>query len=308
MIQQLKAEYSFTELKRIDWDRLVRSHAPAPDAMSDATSFCEAVRPLLSKLNDIHVWMELPGGDRVHTSSSSFRSNVDESIMRGEVSDLEVFEGIGWTARSGDLGVIVVKTLPSRANFGPMIASIQAMRDCNGVVVDLRRNSGGSENKAAQIASLFAANRTKYARNLVRRDGRMVESEPRFIEPSANGFAKSQGAGTALGAGASGRRTLSELPVVCLIGPGCVSSGEGFALMMKSLPNVSVIGQPTRGASGNPRPVTLSNGVRVWFSRWISLELDGTAIEGVGVQPEEWIEHAAGSDRAFDVALDRLRS
>ena len=43
---------------------------------------------------------------------------------------------------------------------------------------------------------------------------------------------------------------------------------------------------PTRGASGNPAPVTLPNGVEVWFSRWVAMELDGTPIEDRGVIPD----------------------
>ena len=39
--------------------------------------------------------------------------------------------------------------------------------------------------------------------------------------------------------------------VVCIIGPGCVSSGEGFAKMLAALPHVTLVGEPTRGSSGS---------------------------------------------------------
>jgi C-terminal processing protease CtpA/Prc len=96
-------------------------------------------------------------------------------------------------------------------------------------------------------------------------------------------------------------------PVVCLIGPGCVSSGEGFALMMKAMDHVTLVGQPTRGASGNPHPVTLSNGVKVWFSRWVAMEPDGTPIEGRGIQPDVTVEHMGEGDPTFDKAVEILR-
>src|SRR5207247_9754316 len=57
-------------------------------------------------------------------------------------------------------------------------------------------------------------------------------------------------------------------PVVAILGPSCMSSGEGLAQMLAVLPNVTTIGLPTRGASGNPAPVDLPHGVSVWFSRW----------------------------------------
>jgi C-terminal processing protease CtpA/Prc len=96
-------------------------------------------------------------------------------------------------------------------------------------------------------------------------------------------------------------------PVVCLVGPGCVSSGEGFALMMKALDHVRLVGQPTRGASGNPHPVTLPNGVKVWYSRWVSMEADGTPIEGRGVQPDITVRHAGPRDATFERGVAILR-
>jgi C-terminal processing protease CtpA/Prc len=146
--------------------------------------------------------------------------------------------------------------------------------------------------RAAEIAGFFAERSTTYARSLVRLDDErssMRESTPRVLEPVGD--------------------QPYRKPVVCLIGPGCVSSGEGFAMMTKSIRHVTLMGQPTRGASGNPAPVILSNGVQVWFSRWVSLEMDGTPIEGRGVLPTVRVEHARrpGTDVTFEQALEHLR-
>ena len=96
-------------------------------------------------------------------------------------------------------------------------------------------------------------------------------------------------------------------PVVCLVGPGCVSSGECFALMMKALDHSTLVGQPTRGASGNPAPVVLPNGVKVWFSRWVSMETDGTPIEGRGVMPDVKVRHTGPGDPTFEKGVEILR-
>jgi carboxyl-terminal processing protease len=71
--------------------------------------------------------------------------------------------------------------------------------------------------------------------------------------------------------------------------------------------HVTLVGQPTRGASGNPRPVTLSNGVRVWFSRWISLTPEGTPLEGRGIRPDVLVEHEGNGDKTFDKAVEILK-
>ncbi len=74
-------------------------------------------------------------------------------------------------------------------------------------------------------------------------------------------------------------------------------------MMMKANPNCTLIGQPTRGASGNPAPVELRDGVTFGIRDGNSCCTDGTPIEGVGVQPDILVEHVAGTDAAFEKAI-----
>jgi C-terminal processing protease CtpA/Prc len=286
LLHALRSHYSFTELKGIDWDQLEKKYADQVNAAREVSDFVSAIGPMLSELCDIHVWVESADGRRQGFHQSSFRANDDHRIVRSRLDDVETFEGIGFVGRVGKIGVAVITGLPSEGDYGGLQAAIRNRSTPHGFVMDLRRNSGGSESRAAEIAGLFTSRRTKYARTQRRGPDGLIEVESRYLNPTAS--------------------HPIDVPVVCLIGPGCVSSGEGFALMMKSLEQVTLIGQPTRGASGNPQPVLLSNGVRVWFSRWSSLELDGTPIEMRGVTPETLVQHIEGRDEAFDRALERL--
>ena len=94
--------------------------------------------------------------------------------------------------------------------------------------------------------------------------------------------------------------------MVCLAGPCTVSSGECFTLMMKALPGATVIGQPTRGSSGNPAPVHLPNGVSVWFSRWEQLTPAGEPVEKRGVHPDVLVEHVGEGDPTLEAGLAEL--
>ena len=59
-----------------------------------------------------------------------------------------------------------------------------------------------------------------------------------------------------------------------------MSSGEGFVKMLKALPNVTTVGQPTRGSSGNPKPFKLpAVDVTVTYSRWVDLLPDGSPVQ-----------------------------
>ena len=80
-------------------------------------------------------------------------------------------------------------------------------------------------------------------------------------------------------------------------------------MMMKAIPTVTLLGQATRGASGNPRVMQLPNGVDVHYSTWISLLPDGTSIERRGIQPDIEVAHKGDGDQTFAsacVALDQL--
>jgi C-terminal processing protease CtpA/Prc len=102
-------------------------------------------------------------------------------------------------------------------------------------------------------------------------------------------------------------------PVVCLIGPRAVSSGEGFVQMLKCLPHVTTVGARTRGSSGNPQPFALPGvPVTVWYSRWVDLLPDGTPIEGAGIAPDIAVQaprHAYHEkDPTWDKAVEVLRA
>ena len=248
---------------------------------------------MLAELEDMHVWIELPDERRIHPYSSRYRANFNHQAVTTQLEELQQFGPLGFTGRTKEgFGVAAILGLPSEGDdlYEQLIDSITRMSDAPGFILDLRKNGGGAEPRARQIAGLFAEKRYLYALSKVRSGPNpddFSESHARHIEPATS-------------------KPFTR-PVVCLVGPGCVSSGEGFALMMQAMVQVTLVGQPTRGASGNPHAVTLPNGVKVWFSRWVSMEPDGTPIEGRGIQPDVKVEHTGPGDPTFDKAVEILR-
>ena len=76
---------------------------------------------------------------------------------------------------------------------------------------------------------------------------------------------------------------------------------------MKAAEHVLLVGAPTAGASGNPRPIDLPNGVTVLASTWIERLPDGTVLEGHGVVPDVMVEHGGPGDATFVRGLIELR-
>jgi C-terminal processing protease CtpA/Prc len=163
--------------------------------------------------------------------------------------------------------------------------------DAKGLIIDLRVNSGGSEPLAQQFVARLIDKPLEYASNQFRGGAAHDTLITRVVRQAAPGRGKAYPG-----------------PVVGLIGPGCVSSGEGFALMLAALPNGKLIGQPTRGASGNPQPVVLPNGVKVNYSTWVSLKRDGQPFEGTGIAPDIRIDDDPRGVKGLHEAVETLRT
>ncbi len=291
LAKDMDRHYSYFQLKDIDWIELVDKYREDAKSAGDTDAFVKVIVQMLGELDDIHTWV-IHKGNRISTHFSRFRPNFDfgkidsQLVSKKKVGNFglvgKTAQGFGYVRITGLAGI-------QQNQIQKMMAEVASLFDAPGMVVDLRSNGGGAELVAQAIAGMFTDQRQVYAKQEYRsgpQHSDLVESGTRIISPA--------------------KGKVYTRPMVCLIGPGAVSSAEGFAMMMKSLPHCTLIGLPTRGASGNPAPVELPNGVDVFYSRWVSLMPDGTPIEGVGVQPDVVVEHKAGGDPAFDRAITIL--
>ncbi|HXY36860.1 MAG TPA: S41 family peptidase [Planctomycetaceae bacterium] len=284
--------YSYFFLKKdVDWNRLKRECRPRFLGAKSAGELTSVVHDMLAPLRDIHVWIRTAEGV-VPTYASSYSYNGNSRITRGQLKDSTDCGGFAIVGKTNPDGfgyfLMLRQGLASRVAVQKAAAAIRALADPPGFIVDLRQASGGSEPLAQEIAKLFCAKETVYARSK-RRSG-----------PGHNDF------------GPENVRKLPatdnayKRPVVCLIGPGAVSSGENFVQMMRSLPNVTLVGLPTRGASGNPRAFPISGTqLVVYFSRWVDMLPSGEPFEGVGILPDVPVEAEATDFSSADPTLEK---
>jgi C-terminal processing protease CtpA/Prc len=193
-----------------------------------------------------------------------------------------------------DVAYVAIGALPSPGPDADALvaACLGAATRGRGLVIDLRPCVGGNETTAQRIAAPLFDVRTVYSR-------RRFRSGP---EPSAFG------PWTDAVIEPPDRAAATAGAVVAILGPGCVSSGEGLAQMLETCPRVTTVGRPTRGASGNPAPVPLPGGIDVWTSRWQCQRANGEELEGKGVVPQVPVEATGPGDPALDRALELLRA
>lgn len=101
--------------------------------------------------------------------------------------------------------------------------------------------------------------------------------------------------------------------MVVLVGQRCLSSCEWLALMFRQAPNAILMGDRTRGGTGNPELVTLGElGVSYLRSRWIGRTPEGLLIEDRGLspalrlRPEKSYDDLARRDHLLERALEYL--
>jgi Peptidase family S41/Tricorn protease C1 domain/Carboxypeptidase regulatory-like domain len=292
--------YSYFFLKKdVDWTSLRDKYRPVAVKAMNAEELSAVLKDMLAPLNDMHVWISTPTGI-VSTAKAAgyiYNGNRDVTLLQlGDRVECGKFATVGKTKQDGfGYFLMLRQSAATEADVKTAVEAIRKLRDAPGFIVDLRTANGGAEPLALKIASLFCAKETVYAKSKYR-DGPGHEQfgkvYDRLLSATPDAYIK---------------------PVVCLIGPGAVSSGEGFVEMMKCLPHVTTIGMPTRGASGNPDATPVARtGLMVYHSSWVDMLPSGETFEGVGIAPEIRVDLPraayAGADPTLEKGLEILRA
>ena len=293
LADELDRYYSFFALKKINWRERMRAYQAVGQSAKTPDAFVAAVKPLLAELKDIHVAIESPEGMAAVPHASKVNMNFNARSVAGKLRGVKQIGRMGFVGRTEEgFGYVAIGTLAADGKTTEeMLAAFDSLLDAKGLIIDLRPNSGGSEPIAQQFVARLVAQPLPYAANQFRVSDKydeLLTLGTRQVMPH------------------EGRRFSG--PVVGLIGPGCVSSGEGFALMLAALPGVKLIGQNTRGASGNPQPIVLPNGVTVRYSIWVPLQLDGKPFEGVGIAPDIRVEDDPQGLKGLAKAVAELKA
>jgi hypothetical protein len=296
--EHLGRNYSYLDLKKVDWKAIRERYRPRAAACRTLRALVGVLEEMLGELRDGHVRLTWPE-ETIYPSAPPARPNNYNRKVTQDALERETWCGdfavVGKTKSDGFGAFLMMRqSKADKDSVRQVVEFIHSMKDAPGFIVDLRDANGGNELLARDIARQFCGTDVVYAKSKYR-DGPL----PTDFGPTYD---------RALMAG--DRPFLK--PVVCLIGPRCVSSGEGFAQMMKCLPHVTTVGTRTRGSSGNPGSFQLPGvEVTVWYSRWVDLMPDGTPIEGAGIAPDVEVnappEVYADKDPTWEKALDVLR-
>lgn len=103
-----------------------------------------------------------------------------------------------------------------------------------------------------------------------------------------------------------------EKPIVLLTSGMTASAAEIFTLMMRELPNVTLIGEPTSGEFSDIFSGILPNSWDFGLSNERYTATDGAVYEKVGIPPQQEVlitleDIQAGRDAVLEAALEHLQ-
>jgi carboxyl-terminal processing protease len=155
-----------------------------------------------------------------------------------------------------------------------------------GVILDLRRNPGGSLEATVAVTNLFIDEGVILTQ--VARDGGKTVSRA-----EAGGVA-------------------TEIPLVVLVGPGSASGSEVVACALRDNNRATLIGEKTfgKGSVNHLRELSNDGALYVTIARWLCP--NGEQIEAVGIQPDKEValtneDIEADRDVQLFAAIDQLR-
>ena len=289
-------EYSYFVHKRIDWNELRTTYRPRAIASANQSAFIAVIREMLGHLHDLHVVLRDPAGATLATYTPQHFVNWDRTVWQQYLARASWTQAQGWGhGLLGGVPYLAIEGWNTNVRVADVDAALERYRNAPKLIIDVRMNPGGDDSIAFEIAGRFAQRsvETGYVRF---RNGPAHTDFGPPIPKTLNPRGPWRFTGS----------------VLVLIGRRCASSNESFIEAMRQLPNVTLVGDQTAGASGNPGTFPLANGWSYTVSRWILYTADDRILEDVGIAPQIPVtataaDFAQGRDPVLDWATGASR-
>lgn len=294
--------YCFFEEKGLDWNEIGKTYREQITPETNSTELFFICAAMLDELQDGHVNLT----SRFNTSY--YRKWWSEYPQDFNLRTLqENYLQFNWLTTSG----IIYKQLPgeiaymyypsfsypiSETSLDYILAILSKSR---GLIIDIRDNGGGALTNISTLVGRLIKEKITGGYILHKTGpGHSDFSDPYPVEyePAEKG------------------RITWDGQIVLLTNRSCYSAANDFTSVMKSLPNVTVVGAKTGGGGGLPFSSELPNGWAVRFSACPLLNASMECTE-FGIDPSPGFEiHASaeelakGKDAILDFAMELLKN
>lgn len=266
----LDKNYCFFEYKKIDWDSIKTSYRPRITSSMNNDALFKLMAEMLSELRDGHVNL-IASHDvsRDWSWKEEYPINFNINIIDKYLSnDYSTASSMKYKILEDNVGYIYYGSFSNDASNSGLNQILNRLAICNGIILDVRNNGGGSLSNVDRIASHFFNERTLVgyiSHKIGEGHNDFSELFPKYIESS--------------------NQIRYQKQLYILTNRGCYSATNEFVSTMKYAPRVTVVGDRTGGGSGFPFSSELPNGWSVRFSTSPTFNAEKEHIE-FGVEPD----------------------
>lgn len=291
--QIIDEHYCFFDYKDIDWNNIYNIYKVRANEHISREQLFEVLADMLSQLRDGHVnlYTNFDNG-RYWSWYEDYPTNFSDSLQRRYLgTDYHIAGGLRYKILDDNIGYVYYGSFTNPIGEGNLDEVIQHFMFCQGMIIDIRSNGGGTLTTAERLAARFCQEKTLvgYIQHKTGKGHNDFSSEePQYIEPSRN--------------------LRWQKPVVLLTNRGVFSAANEFTKYMKCMPQVTVVGDQTGGGSGLPFTATLPNGWTVRFSACPSYDRNHQQTE-FGIAPDYKVDlTSADFSRGKDTIIEFARN
>jgi len=285
--QTFRDRYPFFELRGVDWQQQYDIYKPKVTASTTQTELFGILSEMVDPLDDGHVEIsgKVDGRKRSFTAEKPprFHRELPDGLVRQlfKVTDKTLvtngFEAPrktdAWMLRYcrsptvGYMRILELEDIRMRRLKSALDDIERDFKDFSGFIIDIRDCPGGDDDVALAIINRFAdRERVAFHRKTQIAPGEFSALKTWQIEPEG----RSQFTG----------------PVVLLTTDSVFSGGEAFALAIKELPHVVIVGDHTNGIFSYTLDKDLPNGWEYCLSYQVYFSADMVCYEGKGIPPD----------------------
>jgi carboxyl-terminal processing protease len=310
--------YPFFELRGVDWNKQYETYRPKVTLKTSDDELFNIFCQMLEPLNDGHVSLKTKSNreEKEQYFSPEKKPRFWQEFTNRQIKQLFnttgktlVANGFGQPAETeawmlhycrsqafGYLRVLELEGIKKQALTAALDKIALDFKDLEGIVIDIRDCPGGDDSTAITIINRFCdRKRVAFHRKTKIGPGEygLTPLKTWHIEPQ--GDAQFTG------------------PIVLLTCDSVFSGGEAFALAIKQLPYVTIIGDHTNGIFSYELERKLPNGWRYCLSYQIYFSADMVCYEGKGVPADIRLlnkksDIETGLDPLITRALEVLKS
>lgn len=279
----------------LDWNEVYQRYSAQMNSGMTPDQEFEVLGNMLSELRDGHVNLYYAGDvARYWSWREDYPANFNDSLLSIYMgTDYKIAAGLEYKILDDNIGYIRYSSFMNGIGEGNLDNVLLYLAPCNGLIIDIRNNSGGQLTNAEQLAARFTNEETLVGYRQHKTGKGHNDFSPmkaQIIKPS------------------KGMRWQKK--VIVLTNRNVFSAANEFVKYMKCFNNVQIMGDSTGGGAGMPLSSELPNGWSVRFSAEPMYDKDKNSTE-FGIAPHHDVaqtqeDFSKGRDTIIEFARQLL--